>query len=371
MPAIHNEQLRAGFAPASAAPPPPPRDRGGETGRCRARCRRRLTPPSPVAASPAPSDAVPPRCRPSQLWRRKADRARLSRRAAERRPLAGGARRGPLARRGVARRATARRAPARARQKPGQGLRKQGEPPEPGPMNPASKSRRRAQHHSPSRSSPRRRRRNCRRPKVAPHPSGGRAGRGRSSRPAAPPEAKGSAAVEPPPARRLLAAACRPPAAARRRQGEPKPPTPVDKPSPRSNSAPIRRASPRAGGEHSKSWCRSIQRTRERFGSSVTPVNGSGAVEQLDSYRTALDRAQAVAAALRRPESPPTRSKSRPRRRAPIRAKAAPRFCSNIDSQQRQDSTLPRFLVGMRSAASHSGRKTLEKSTLGRYKGRV
>ena len=67
---------------------------------------------------------------------------------------------------------------------------------------------------------------------------------------------------------------------------------------PRSSSAPIRRPLTDKDRQTLETVLPLYQQNPGRFASSAMPAAASGAVEQLNSYRAALDRAQAVAAAL-------------------------------------------------------------------------
>jgi outer membrane protein OmpA-like peptidoglycan-associated protein len=291
-----NEQLRAGFAPAAPPPPAPAAEtRGAEPEPSAA--------PSPSSPGPIASSAAPP-ARAVAL---------PSESVVGGKPAALGAAAAPSVAPSVASEPGGKPAPpsdARSvraggktpTEKPGQGLRKQGEPPEPAPMEsslevPQARATPQPEQLQPAPPAPQL----PPTPKVAstatPLPGGLSAGGALA--PPQLPETKRSAGFEPPPATPELAPL--PPARsadAGANKGDAKPTAAVDKP-----VAEIK------FGADSTSLSDSGRQTLE----SVVPLyrqnpgkvrvvgyagNGSGAVEQLNSYRTALDRAQAVAAAL-------------------------------------------------------------------------
>ena len=295
-----NEQLRAGFAPAAPPPPAPAAGSGG-------------TEPEPTAA-PSPSSPGPVASSVASTARSVAlpsenagggkpvllGPASSPAAAASLAPTGEGAAGGKPA--AVAGARSARAAGKTPGESPGQGLRKQGEPPEPAPMEsslevPQARATPQPEQIQPAPPPPQL----PPTPKVASTathlPGGLAAGGALASTPL--PDAKGSAGFEPAPATPELAPV--PPARsadAGAGKGGPKPPASVDKP-----IAEIK------FGANSTSLTDSGRQTLE----SVVPIyrqnpgklrvvgyagEGSGAVEQLNSYRTALDRAQAVAAAL-------------------------------------------------------------------------
>jgi outer membrane protein OmpA-like peptidoglycan-associated protein len=294
-----NEQLRAGFAPAAPPPPPPAAETGGA----------QLEPsavPSPSSPGPIASSAAPPAravALPSESvagGRPTALGAAPSPMAASVAPSVDSAPGGKPAAPSDARSARAGGKPLT--EKPGQGLRRQGEPPEPAPMESSLEVPRARATPQPEQIQPA-----PPAPQLPPTPRvasaatplpGGLAAGGALAPPQLP-EAKSSAGFEPPPATPELAPV--PPARsadADAGKGGTKPTAPIDRP-----IAEIK------FGTDSTSLTDSGRQTLE----SVVPLYrqhpgkvrvvgyagaGNGAVEQLNSYRTALDRAQAVAAAL-------------------------------------------------------------------------
>jgi outer membrane protein OmpA-like peptidoglycan-associated protein len=269
-----DEQLRAGFSPVAAAPPPPP----GQPGAL----------PEQVAAAPPPSPTPAPSAVP-------APSVPAGNGAAGEKPgnLLPSLSAGPAGTPRAAR--TGGKTPA----EPGQGLRKQGEPPEPGPVEsslevPRARAAPEPEQIQPAPPPPQL----PPTPKVAtaPPPMPGGLAAGGALAPLPLPQAKSSAGYEPPPAPPEV-----PPtrsAAAGPGKGGAKPPAPIGTP-----VAEIK------FGANSTTLTDKDRQTLE----TVLPVYqqnpgkvrivgyagaGSGAVEQLDSYRTALDRAQAVASAL-------------------------------------------------------------------------
>jgi outer membrane protein OmpA-like peptidoglycan-associated protein len=296
-----NEQLRAGFSTSQAAPPPPPASSASEA---------HSTQPEPAGVSPTPlapasvatgepgpaqREAAPPPAITSSATARPGEKSNVSTRSAR----AGG------------------KKPA----EPGEGLRKQGEPPEPGPMEsnleiPQARATPQPEQVQPSPPRPLL----PPTPKVANAPpslppglaAGGVLARTPSAAPA------GSAGFQPPPAPPELP----PPAGSAGFQPPPAPPELPPPAPPRSAAAGEDKASGTApapvaapvteikfGGDSTNLTDKDRQ-TLE----AVLPVyqqnpgkirivgyasGGSGAVEKLNSYRTALDRAQAVAAALK------------------------------------------------------------------------
>jgi outer membrane protein OmpA-like peptidoglycan-associated protein len=274
-----DEQLRAGFSPVAAAPPPPPGQPTAEPEQVAA-----AQPPSPTPV-PSASAAVSSAASPS---------------AASGVNGVGAAGENPALPSAGAPRAT--RAGGKTPAEAGQGLRKQGEPPEPGPMEsslevPQARATPAPEQIQPAPPPPQL----STTPKAAtaPTPLAGGLAAGGALAPTPLPQAKNSAGYEPPPAAPELppVSSMRTAAAGPGKAGA-KPPALVGTP-----VAEIR------FGTASTSLTDKDRQTLE----TVLPVYqqnpgkvrivgyagaGSGAVEQLDSYRTALDRAQAVAAAL-------------------------------------------------------------------------
>ena len=292
-----DEQLRAGFSPVAAAPPPPPGEPGAQPEQVAA------VPPSSPAPAPSTPSAAPAAAsgsngsaeeQPAKLLPSvSAKPARASNAngigAAGENPVVAPAEAAPRA---------ARKTPT----EPGQGLRKQGEPPEPGPMEsslevPQARATPEPEQIQPAPPPPQL----PPTPKAAvtPTPMPGGLAAGGALAPMPLPQAKGSAGYEPPPSAPEL------------------PPVP-----------PTRTAAAGPGKAGAKPAARSGTPVAEiKFGTDSTTLTdkdrqtletvlpvyqqnpgkvrivgyagaGGGAVEQLDSYRTALDRAQAVASAL-------------------------------------------------------------------------
>jgi outer membrane protein OmpA-like peptidoglycan-associated protein len=294
-----DEQLRAGFPPVAAAPPPPPGEPGAQ--------------PEQVAAAPPPSSTpVPsaPVAAPSAGPARNGAAAEkpakllpsLSAEPAPASPATGAGAAGeksavPLA--GAPRTA---RAGGKTPAEPGQGLRKPGEPPEPGPMEsslevPQARATPEPEQIQPAPPPPQL----PPTPKVAmaPPPMPGGLAAGGALAPMPLPQAKSSAGYEPPPAAPEL---------------PPVPPTRTAAAGPGKGGAkpPARVGTPVAEIKFGTDSTTLTDKDRQTL-ETVLPVYqqspgkvhivgyagaGSGAVEQLDSYRTALDRAQAVASAL-------------------------------------------------------------------------
>jgi outer membrane protein OmpA-like peptidoglycan-associated protein len=276
-----DEQLRAGFPAVSAAPPPPPSslpparepgDAPAATG----------APPSPSTAAAAASLAAPSlsAAPPASIV-----------------PSLGGARGEQAAALPSNTAAGVRRAGGKPLATPGEGLRKQSEPPEPGPLEsslemPQARATPQPEEIQPAPPPPQL----PPTPRVASTLPSGLSPGGVLARTLPPPEASGSAGFQPPPSPPEL-----PPsrsAAAGSAKAGPKPPPPVGTP-----VAEIK------FGVDSTSLTDKDRQTLE----TVVPLYQqnpgkvrivgyagavSGAVEQLNSYRSALDRAQAVAAAL-------------------------------------------------------------------------
>jgi outer membrane protein OmpA-like peptidoglycan-associated protein len=293
-----DEQLRAGFSPVAAAPPPAPGAPGAQ--------------PEQVAAAPAPSPTPVPSAPVA------APHAEAARNAAAEKPAkllpspsaepasastatgvgsAGEKSALPLA--GAPRTA---RAGGKTPAEPGQGLRKQGEPPEPGPMEsslevPQARATPTPEHIQPAPPPPQL----PPTPKVAvtPTPMPGGLAAGGALAPMPLPEARSSAGYEPPPASPELPPV--PPAraaAAGPEKGGAKPPARVGTP-----VAEIRFGTDSTTlTDKDRQTLETVLPAYQQNPGKVRIVGyagaGSGAVEQLNSYRTALDRAQAVASAL-------------------------------------------------------------------------
>ena len=185
---------------------------------------------------------------------------------------------------------------------PGQGLRKQGEPPEPGPMEsslevPQARATPEPEQIQPAPPPPQL----PPTPKVAatPAPLPGGLAAGGALAPMPLPEAKSSAGYEPPPAApELPSAAPTRTAAAGPGKGNAKPPAQVGTP-----VAEIKfGADSTTLTDKDRQTLETVVTVYQQNPGKVRIVGYAGAeggaVEQLDSYRTALDRAQAVAAAL-------------------------------------------------------------------------
>jgi outer membrane protein OmpA-like peptidoglycan-associated protein len=290
-----DEQLRAGFSPVAAAPPPPPGAPGAQ--------------PEQVAAAPAPSPTPVPSAPVA------APHAESARNAAAEKPAkllpspsaepasastatgvgsAGEKSALPLA--GAPRTA---RAGGKTPAEPGQGLRKQGEPPEPGPMEsslevPQARATPAPEQIQPAPPPPQL----PPTPKVAvtPTPMPGGLAAGGALAPMPLPEARSSAGYEPPPASPEVPPARA--AAAGPEKGGAKPParvgTPVAEIQFGTDSTTLT--------DKDRQTLETVLPAYQQNPGKVRIVGyagaGSGAVEQLNSYRTALDRAQAVASAL-------------------------------------------------------------------------
>ena len=300
-----DEQLRAGFSPVAAAPPPPPGEPGGQPGQV-----ADAAPPSPApvvpSAAPGPSalaatpsvatrngaagekPAKPPRGPSAEpaLASTASGNAAVGEKPSISPPGAA-----PLA-------ARAGKTPA----EPGQGVRKQGEPPEPGPMEssldvPQARAAPQPERIQPAPPPPQL----PPTPRVAttPTPLLGGLAAGGALAPTPLPEAKSSAGYEPPPAPPELPPV--PPtrtAAAGAGKAGPKPPAPVATP-----VAEIKFGADSTGlTDKDRQTLETVLPIYRQNPGKVRIVGyagaSSGAVEQLNSYRTALDRAHAVAAAL-------------------------------------------------------------------------
>jgi outer membrane protein OmpA-like peptidoglycan-associated protein len=294
-----DEQLRAGFSPVAAPPPPPP----GEPG----------TQPEQVAAAPPPSptpDVSAPQAMRSAASARNGAAgekpAKLLPSLSAEPSLAstatgvGAAGEKPaLSQAGTPRAA---RTGGKALAQPDQGLRKEGEPPEPGPMEsslevPQARATPEPEQIQPTPQPPQL----PPTPKVAatPPPMPGGLAAGGALAPLPLPRAKSSAGYEPPPAAPELPPV--PPtrtAATAPGKASAKPPAPVGTP-----VAEIKFGTDSTTlTEKDRQTLETVLPAYQQNPGKVRIVGyagaGSGAVEQLDSYRTALDRARAVAAAL-------------------------------------------------------------------------
>jgi outer membrane protein OmpA-like peptidoglycan-associated protein len=296
-----DEQLRAGFSSVAAAPPPPAGQPAAEPEQVAA------TPPPfptsvPSGPTAAPSGASasngaggdkPARLLPTQPAEAALASTATGAGAAGEKPALPPAGDPRAARPG-------RKTPAA----PEQGLRKQGEPPEPGPMESslevpqgrATPEPEQIQSAPPPPQLPPT-------PKVAtaPTPLAGGLAAGGALAPMPLPQAKSSAGYEPPPAAPELPPV--PPtrtAAAGPGKSGAKPPTLVGTP-----VAEIKFGSDSTTlTDKDRQTLETVLPVYQQNPGKVRIVGyagaGSGAVEQLDSYRTALDRAQAVASALKK-----------------------------------------------------------------------
>jgi len=293
-----DEQLRAGFSPVAAAPPPPPGEPGAQ--------------PEQVAAAPPPSPTPVPSSPGAAPHAESARNGAAAEKPAKLLPSlsaepasastatgvgsAGEKSALPLA--GAPRTA---RAGGKTPAEPGQGLRKQGEPPEPGPMEsnlevPQARATPAPEQIQPAPPPPQL----PPTPKVAvtPTPMPGGLAAGGALAPMPLPEARSSAGYEPPPASPELPPLPARAAAAGPEKGGAKPParvgTPVAEIQFGTNSTTLT--------DKDRQTLETVLPAYQQNPGKVRIVGyagaGSGAVEQLNSYRTALDRAQAVASAL-------------------------------------------------------------------------
>ena len=291
-----DEQLRAGFSSVAAAPPPPPGEPGAEPEQVAA-----APPPSPTqvpsapAATPASNSAAGER--PGKLPASPAAEPALASTATS--TGAAGEKPALPAAAGAPRAA---RAGGKTHAEPGQGLRKQGEPPEPGPMEsslevPQARATPEPEQIRPAPPAPQL----PPTPKIAatPTPLVGGLAAGGALAPMPLPQAKSSAGYEAPPAAPELPPV--PPtrtAAAGPGKGGAKPPARVGTP-----IAEIKFGTDSTTlTDKDRQTLETVLPAYQQNPGKVRIVGyagaGSGAVEQLNSYRTALDRAQAVAAAL-------------------------------------------------------------------------
>ena len=292
-----DEQLRAGFSSVAAPPPPPPGEPGAQPEQAAAASPPSSTsPPSTPAAAPSAVSAGNGAAGeqsgklPLSLSAEPALASTTTGAAGEKPAL-------PPA--GAPRTArTGGKTPAEH----GQGLRKQGEPPEPGPMEsslevPQARATPEPEQIQPAPPPPQLQPT----PKVAatPAPLPGGLAAGGALAPMPLPEAKSSAGYEPPPAAPELPPV--PPtrtAATGPSKANAKPPAQVGTP-----VAEIKfGADSTTLTDKDRQTLETVVPAYQQNPGKVRIVGyagaGSGAVEQLDSYRTALDRAQAVASAL-------------------------------------------------------------------------
>lgn len=295
-----DEQLRAGFSPVAAAPPPPPGEPGAQPEQVAA-----ASPPSPTPLPSAPGTAPsaasagngaaggqPGKLLPSLS----ADSASASMATG----VGAAGQKAALPPAGAAPGAAL--AGGTTPMGPGQGLRKQGEPPEPGPMEsslevPQARATPEPEQMQPAPPTPQL----PPTPKLAttPTPIQGGLAAGGALAPMPLPQAKSSAGYEPPPAAPDV-----PPATPTRTaaadpgKGGAKPParggTPVAEIKFGTDSTTLT--------DHDRQTLETVLPVYQQNPGKVRVIGyagaGSGAVEQLDSYRAALDRAQAVASAL-------------------------------------------------------------------------
>jgi outer membrane protein OmpA-like peptidoglycan-associated protein len=295
-----DEQLRAGFSPVAAAPPPPPGEPGAQ--------------PEQVAAAPPPSPTPVPSSPGAAPHAESAHNGAAAEKPAKLLPSlsaepasastatgvgsAGEKSALPLA--GAPRTA---RAGGKTPAEPGQGLRKQGEPPEPGPMEsnlevPQARATPAPEQIQPAPPPPQL----PPTPKVAvtPTPMPGGLAAGGALAPMPLPEARSSAGYEPPPASPELPPPAARAAAAGPEKGGAKPPARVGTPVAEIQFG----ADSTTLTDKDRQTLETVLPAYQQNPGKVRIVGyagaGSGAVEQLNSYRTALDRAQAVASALTR-----------------------------------------------------------------------
>jgi outer membrane protein OmpA-like peptidoglycan-associated protein len=294
-----DEQLRAGFSSVAAAPPPPPGEPGAQPEQATA-----APPPSPtpVASAPAGAPSAAPAgngaaaAKPGKLL------PRLSAEPGSASTATGVGAAGEKSALPLAGAPRAAQAGGKTPAEPGQGLRKQGQPPEPGPMEsslevPQARATPEPEQIQPAPPPPQL----PPAPKVAttPPPMPGGLAAGGALAPMPLPEAKSSAGYEPPPAApELPPASPTRTAAAAPGKGGAKPPAPVGTP-----VAEIKFGTDSTTlTDKDRQTLETILPVYQQNPGKVRIVGyagaGSGAVEQLDSYRTALDRAQAVASAL-------------------------------------------------------------------------
>ena len=290
-----DEQLRAGFSPVAAAPPPPPGEPGAQPEQVAAASPPSPTPlpsvsgttPSAASAGNGAAGGQPGKLLPS-----------LSAESASASTATGGGGEKPAPPAAGA----APRAGGKTPVGSGQGLRKQGEPPEPGPMEsslevPQARATPEPEQMQPAPPPPQL----PPTPKLAttPTPMPGGLAAGGALAPMPLPQAKSSAGYEAPPAAPDV-----PPVTPTR--------TAAADPGTGGAKPPARGGTPVAEIKFGTDSTTLTDKDRQTL-ETVLPVYqqnpgkvrvvgyagaGTGAVEQLDSYRAALDRAQAVASAL-------------------------------------------------------------------------
>jgi outer membrane protein OmpA-like peptidoglycan-associated protein len=292
-----DEQLRAGFSSVAAAPPPPPGEPAAQPEQVA------IAPsPSPTPVPPAPATAPSAASTPNGVAGQQSGRLppSLSAEPAFASTATGVSAAGEKP--ALPSAGAAPRAGGKTPTQPGQGLRKQGEPPEPGPMEssleiPQARATPEPEQIQPAPPAPQL----PPAPKAAttPTPLTGGLAAGGALAPVPLPQAKSAAGYEPPPAAPEL------PQAPPTRTAAADPGKGVAKP-------PARGGPPVAEIKFGTDSTTLTDKDRQTL-ETVLPVYqqnpgkvrivgyagaASGAVEQLDSYRTALDRAQAVASAL-------------------------------------------------------------------------
>jgi outer membrane protein OmpA-like peptidoglycan-associated protein len=292
-----DEQLRAGFAAVPATPPPPASATEAGGAQPERSAASPSSSPGPVASSAASAASVaeagggkPVMLGPATSTAAAASAALPAEGAAGAKPVPTSDTR------------SARAGGKTLAENPGQGLRKQGEPPEPAPMEsnleiPQARATPQPEQIQPAPPAPQL----PPTPKVAsaatPLPRGLAAGGALAPQPL--PEAKGSAGFEPPPATPELAPV--PPARsadAGPGKGGAKPSASVDKPIAEIKFGADSTSLTDSGRQTLQSVVPLYQQNPGKVRVVGYAGEASGAVEQLNSYRTALDRAQAVAAAL-------------------------------------------------------------------------
>jgi len=311
-----DEQLRAGFPSVAAAPPPPPGDTGSQPEQVSA-------PPTPTpVSSTTVADRSGTAKKPAKPQTAASSGPTLastaSGAAAEKPPvLAPSPGSAPRSAR------PGRKTPA----EPGQGLRKQGEPPEPAPMEsslevPQARATPEPEQIQPAPPAPQL----PPTPKVAaaPTPLPGGLAAGGALAPVPLPQAKSAAGYEPPPPTPEV------PPAAPTLTAAGNPGKSGAKPPPRAGTtvAEIKFSTDSSAlTDKDRQTLETVLPAYQQNPGKVRVVgyagSGSGAVEQLDRYRTALDRAQAVAAALTKAGIPSDK----------IQVEAAPQGENSSDSR--------------------------------------
>ena len=295
-----DEQLRAGFSSVAAAPPPPPGEPGAQPEQVAAAPPPSPTPVPPTAgAAPSPASAGNDTAG-GKLGKLPPGQSAEPALASTGTGIGAAGEKPALLPAGAAPRAT--QTGGKTSAQPGQGLRKQGEPPEPGPMEsslevPQARATPEPEQIQPAPPPPQL----PPTPKAAtpPTPLVGGLAAGGALAPMPLPQAKSSAGYEPPPAAPELPPVPPPTrTAADAGKGGAKPPARVGTP-----VAEIKfGADSTTLTDKDRQTLETVMPVYQQNPGKVRIVGyaggGSGAVEQLDSYRTALDRAQAVASAL-------------------------------------------------------------------------